>query len=145
MSESRLIEPVSPAHTHDAHYRSESRQVTDNSSMMLLHSLNACKTTGPDAIVAWLLEENSGIPVAPVADILNRSFQERVLPSFFFLRTEANPRLLFGVGATPRWSAPGKQIGILVAVMIPVANKSPIKAAVDKPPASSAGQRFTLN
>ena len=40
------------------------------------------------------------------------------LDSKFSYEQKVNPRLLFGVGASPRWSAPGNQIGILVALMI---------------------------
>ena len=66
------------------------KTVTVFSVFNKLTKLNPNKASGPDGIPAWLLKDNALLLAAPIADILNSSFQERRLPKSW-KRADINP------------------------------------------------------
>ena len=56
---------------------------SSRSSRSCLSAINPTKAQGPDSIPGWLLKENAGLLNAPLRDILNFSFCEGRLPSFW--------------------------------------------------------------
>ena len=62
-------------HNNAAPVEPRPRLITEYSVLQKLRTLNPNKASGPDQIPSWLLKDN-----APVADILNSSFQESRLP-----------------------------------------------------------------
>ena len=76
MSEFTPLSPMEPMHVYAHDQASAPPPVSDHSAFMKLHFLNPRKAPGPDGIPAWLLKENADILAAPVADILNASYQE---------------------------------------------------------------------
>ena len=80
MSEFTPLSPLDPVHGYAHDQASAPPPVSDHSVFTKLHFLNPRKAPGPDGIPAWLLKENADILAAPVADILNASYQEGRLP-----------------------------------------------------------------
>ncbi|XP_068738469.1 uncharacterized protein [Montipora capricornis] len=80
MSEFTPLSPMDPVHVYTYSQASAPPPLSDHSVFMKLHFLNPHKAPGPDGIPAWLLKENAHILAAPVADILNASYQEGRLP-----------------------------------------------------------------
>ena len=67
-------------HNNAAPVEPRPRLITEYSVLQKLRTLNPNKASGPDQIPSWLLKDNADILAAPVADILNSSFQESRLP-----------------------------------------------------------------
>lgn len=63
-------------HNNAAPVEPRPRLITEYSVLQKLRTLNPNKASGPDQIPSWLLKDNPDILAAPVADILNSSFQE---------------------------------------------------------------------
>ena len=90
MSEFTPLSPLDPVHGYAHDQASAPPPVSDHSVFTKLHFLNPRKAPGPDGIPAWLLKENADILAAPVADILNASYQEGRLP-YFWKRADITP------------------------------------------------------
>ena len=90
MIEFTPLSPMDPVHVYAHDQASAPPPVSDHSVFMKLHFLNPHKAPGPDGISAWLLKENADILAAPVADILNASYQEGHLP-YSWKRADITP------------------------------------------------------
>ncbi|XP_020893485.1 uncharacterized protein LOC110232605 [Exaiptasia diaphana] len=77
VSEFEPLEPNFPGRPEETppHFH-----VTEESVLKKLSALNPSKDTGPDGVPAWLLQENADLFSRPIADIMNKSFQESKLP-----------------------------------------------------------------
>ena len=67
-------------HNNAASTKPRPRPITEYSVLQQLRILNPNKASVPDQIPSGLLKDNADILAAPVADILNSSFQESGLP-----------------------------------------------------------------
>ena len=54
--------------------------VSNESVYKKLMKLNRSKAHGPDGIPGWVLKENADLLAVPIADILNSSYREGLLP-----------------------------------------------------------------
>ena len=78
-----VFEPLSARpseHSNATPVEPRPRLITEYSILQKLRTLNPNKASGPGQIPSWLLKDNADILAAPVADILNSSFQESRLP-----------------------------------------------------------------
>ena len=82
----RALTPLAlpDVHTHAYIHQQEPPQpISELSVPKKLSVLNMNKASGPDGIPSWVLKENLDLLAAPVADILNSSFLEHRLPTWW--------------------------------------------------------------